>query len=88
MWIWVGVGSGVFALALVVAVIRVLGVLGREVSELHATTMWADWPTSAGRVLHEPADVLSFQGETRTRGTGIVLLTASTKGGDAGVDVA
>jgi hypothetical protein len=87
MWVWVGVGLGVFVLAVVVGVVRILGVIGREVFELHETTMWADWPTSSDRMSAESADVPSFQGKTKAPRAGIVLLTASTKGGDAGVDV-
>ncbi len=87
MWVWVAVGSGIFALAVVVGIVRILGTIGQEVSELHETTMWADWPLFAGRVIAESTDVPSFQGRTKSPRTGIVLLTASTKGGDAGVDL-
>jgi hypothetical protein len=85
MWLWVGIGLGVFVLLVVAGVVRVLGALARAVSELHETTMWTDWPTSARRVSAQSTDVPSFQGKTRTPRTGIVLLTASSKGGDAGV---
>jgi hypothetical protein len=86
MWVWVGVGSGVFVLFVGLAVVRVLGAIGRQISELHETTMWADWPTSTRRVSAESIDVPSFRGKTSARRTGIVL-TASTKGGAVGVDL-
>jgi hypothetical protein len=58
MWIWVAVGMGVLALAVVLAFARILGAIGREVAELQDTMMWADWPTSPKRTsVHEPAEL-------------------------------
>jgi len=58
MWIWVAVGVGVLALAVVVAFVRILGSIGRQVAELQDTMMWTDWPTSPRRAtVNEPAEL-------------------------------
>lgn len=43
MWVWVAIGLGsFFSLSIVVgfAVARILGTIGRQISELHETEMW------------------------------------------------
>lgn len=56
MWVWFAVGVGVFALVVVLAFVRTLGTIGREVAELHETQMWADWPTSPKRMSKSGTD--------------------------------
>jgi hypothetical protein len=56
VWGWVGIGVGAFlALSLLMALVvaRVLGAIGRQVSELYDAETWASAPPTRA---HEPAD--------------------------------
>jgi hypothetical protein len=57
MWFWIAIGLGSFVLlSLVVAfaVARILGTIGREISELYGTEDWATLPPSrASREIKE-----------------------------------
>jgi phosphate/sulfate permease len=57
MWVWIVIGVGSFlGLSLLVGFVlaRILGTLGREISELHQTDNWAMLPpTRASKALAE-----------------------------------
>jgi hypothetical protein len=57
MWVWIAIGLGSFVvLSLVVAfaVARILGTIGREISEMYGTEDWATLPPSrASREVNE-----------------------------------
>lgn len=68
MWVWIAIGLGSFfslSIVVVFAVARILGTIGREVSELYEMETWSSMPPA--RALEDAGDEQPQEVATKRR---------------------